>query len=91
MGQIDNVCSQKSQKKANANLSGPWILLFVPKFANPTSLNMFQNCNRISKIQLMAILMSKLAQFLNKKAQLEDFYCQTSQKWTWAPLLVLRY
>ena len=57
----------KNHKKATANLSGPWTLFFLPKFANQTSLNMFQNRNRISKIQLTAILMSKLAQFLNKK------------------------
>ena len=57
MVKLGNVFSQKFTKTVWANHSDPWILLFVPKIATETSLNAFQNANKISQIQIKAILM----------------------------------
>ena len=49
------------------NPSQPLILIFIPEIAIKTSLNTSRNDNKISQIQIMAILMPEMVKQSNKK------------------------
>ena len=64
----------KTTKICTGNPSQPLILIFIPEIAIKTSLNTSRNDNKISQIQIMAILMVNRANSTTKKDQNNKFY-----------------
>ena len=70
----------KTTKMYTGNPSQPLILIFIPEIAIKTSLNTSRNDNKISQIQIMAILMANQANWYNKKGSNWEIVLLKSQK-----------